>query len=89
MTTISANSEKCLQFNNPELAELFTKQYADDPLSYQSAMFSVLSGSGVLKKENPNVMALQFYAPIFMLLTLCDREPHRCSRAFGNVKCVG
>lgn len=65
------------QFNNPKLAELFTKQYADDPLSYQSAMFSVLSGSGVLKKENPNVMALQFYAPIFMLLTLCDREPHR------------
>ncbi len=65
------------QFNNPDLAELFTKQYADDPLSYQSAMFSVLSGSGVLKKENPNVMALQFYAPIFMLLTLCDREPHR------------
>lgn len=77
------------QFNNPELAELFTKQYADNPLSYQSAMFSVLSGSGVLKKGNPNVMALQFYAPIFMLLTLCDREPHRCSRAFGNVKCVG
>ncbi len=65
------------QFNNPALSELFTKQYADDPLSYQSAMFGMLSSSGVLKAENPNVMALQFYAPIFMILTICDRHPER------------
>ena len=65
------------QFNNSELAQLFTKQYADDPLSYQSALFSMLCLKGVLKEENPNVMALQFYAPIFVLLTLCDREPSR------------
>lgn len=65
------------QFNNKELAELFTKQYADEPLSYQSAMFAMLSANGVLKEQNPNVMALQFYAPIFMLLTTCDREPQR------------
>lgn len=65
------------QFNNSELAQLFTKQYADDPLSYQEALFSMLCLKGVLKEENPNVMALQFYAPIFMLLTLCDREPSR------------
>ena len=65
------------QFNNSELAQLFTKQYADDPLSYQEALFSMLCLKGVLKEENPNVMALQFYAPIFMLLTLCDRDPNR------------
>lgn len=65
------------QFHNKELAELFTKQYADDPLSYQSAMFAMLSANGVLKEQNPNVMALQFYAPIFMLLTMCDRDPQR------------
>ena len=65
------------QFNNSELAQLFTKQYADDPLSYQAALFSMLCLKGVLKEENPNVMALQFYAPIFMLLTLCDRDPNR------------
>lgn len=65
------------QFHNTELARLFSKQYADDPLSYQSAMFAMLSANGVLKQQNPNVMALQFYAPIFMLLTMCDREPQR------------
>lgn len=65
------------QFNNPELATLFAKQYADGPLSYQSSMFAMLCANGVLKEEKPNVMALQFYAPMFMILTMCDREPQR------------
>lgn len=65
------------QFNNPELAELFTKQYIDDSLKYQSGMFAVLCGKGVLKGDNPQIMALQFHAPIYMLLTMCDREPER------------
>jgi len=65
------------QFGNPELAELFTKQYYDDPLSYQSVMFAMLSANGVLKAENPDVMALQFYSPLFMIMTICDRHPER------------
>ena len=65
------------QFNNPELAEFFTKQYIDDSLKYQSAMFSILCENGVLKGDNPYIMALQFHSPIYMLLTMCDREPHR------------
>ena len=65
------------QFSNPELAELFTKQYAEYPLSYQSAMFATLSSKGILKDCDPKVTALQFYAPMYMLLTMCDREPQR------------
>ena len=65
------------QFHNSELAEMFTKQYADEPLNYQSAMFSMLCADGVLKEYNPDVMALQFYAPIYMILIMCDRQPQR------------
>ena len=65
------------QFQNSELAEIFTKQYADEPLNYQSAMFSMLCADGVLKEFNPDVMALQFYAPIYMILIMCDRQPQR------------
>lgn len=65
------------QFNNPELAELFTKQYIDDSLKYQSAMFVILCEKNVLKGADPYIMALQFHSPIYMLLTMCDREPHR------------
>lgn len=65
------------QFNNPELAELFSKQYFDDALKYQSALFEMLCKQGVLKDDNPYIMALQFYSPIYTLLTMCDRAPHR------------
>ncbi|MBP3650194.1 MAG: TetR/AcrR family transcriptional regulator [Clostridia bacterium] len=65
------------QFRDAELAQLFSRQYADDPLAYQSAMFATLIAGGVLIAQKPDVMALQFYAPIYMLLTLCDREPSR------------
>lgn len=65
------------QFRDQDLAQLFGRQYADDPLAYQALMFSMLGKNGVLKEQDPNVMALQFYAPIYMLLTMCDREPHR------------
>ena len=65
------------QFRDSELAHLLTKEYADDPLSYQSAMFSMLCEKGVLRKYDPDVMVLHFYAPIYFLLTVCDREPQR------------
>jgi len=65
------------QFHNPELAQLFSRQYIDDSLKYQSAMFAVLCKTGVLKDSDPYIMALQFHAPIYTLLTICDREPNR------------
>ena len=65
------------QYNNGELAALYTKQYVDDPLAYQGALFGMLAQEGLLLGEAPDVMALHFYAPIQLLLTLCDRQPER------------
>ncbi len=65
------------QYHNGELAQLFTRQYADEPLSYQAALFSMLCADGTLKTADTDVMALQFYAPINLMLSLCDRHPER------------
>ena len=65
------------QFHNSELADLYTKQYFDDPLKYQGDLFNVLVAKGKLVQVDANVLALQFYAPIYNLLTLCDRQPNR------------
>ena len=69
------------QFHNPELSQFYTQQYVDGPLSYQAMMFTVLTGEGILAGDDMNVMAIQFYAPIYMLLTLCDRHPEREAEA--------
>lgn len=69
------------QFHNTELSELYSRQYFDDPLKYQSGLFSLLIDKGILKGENANIMALHFYSPIYTLLTLCDRHPERENEA--------
>ena len=69
------------QFHNTELSELYSRQYFDDPLKYQSDLFSLLIGKGIFKGKNANIMALHFYSPIYTLLTLCDRHPDRESEA--------
>lgn len=65
------------QFSNPELAKLFSDQYINGPLTYQTGLFQMILMQGKMKKEEEGIMALQFYSPIYLLLTLCDREPHR------------
>lgn len=69
------------QFHNSELSELYSRQYFDDPLKYQSDLFALLIGRGIFKEENADIMALHFYSPIYTLLTLCDRHPDRENEA--------
>ena len=65
------------QFHDAELARIYSKLYVDDPLSYQGMLFGFMVTSGVLKTDNVQIMTLHFYAPIYYLLTICDREPGR------------
>ena len=74
------------QFHDKKLAAVYMKQYVDDPLSYQGMLFGLIVSSGVLQTENVEIMTLQFYAPIYMLLTICDREPQREAEALKTLK---
>ena len=65
------------QFSDKELAELFSNQYINEPLKYQTGLFQMIIMQGQMKGDDSNIMALQFYSPIYLLLTLCDREPQR------------
>ena len=65
------------QFQDKELAKVYSQQYFDMPLSYQGMLLGLLVSQGLLAAENVPVMTLHFYAPIYMLLTVCDREPER------------
>jgi len=65
------------QFHDKQLADVYMKQYVDDPLSYQGMLLGMIVSSGALQTDNVEIMTLHFYAPIYMLLTICDREPSR------------
>jgi len=65
------------QFHDKELAKVYSKLYVDDPLSYQGMLFGFMTSAGILKTENVEIMTMHFYAPIYYMLTICDREPDR------------
>lgn len=65
------------QFHDKELAKVYSKLYVDDPLSYQGMLLGLMVSAGVLKTDKVDIMTLHFYAPIYYLLTICDREPER------------
>lgn len=65
------------QFHNQELADVYVKQYIDEPLNYQAQLFELLSKAGILKEEDPQNMAMHFYGPMHLLLQLYDAQPSR------------
>ena len=53
------------------------EMYVDEPLRYQSALLGLVTAGGMLTTDNVDIMTLHFYSPIYMLLTMCDRDPSR------------
>lgn len=62
------------QFHNSTLAKQYTKLYVHDPLTYQSTLFAQFVKSGTFVEADSQVIATHFYAPMYMYITLCDRD---------------
>ena len=65
------------QFHHPDLAAAYMAHYVDAPLYYHGALLGMMAEQGVLHAENTETMTLQFYAPFYLLMTVCDRDPSR------------
>ena len=74
------------QFQNPELAELQTKQNYSDVMAYFAGLMKQLIRQGVLAEADPQIMAAQFCLPITVWINLCDREPNREREAMELVE---
>ena len=74
------------QFRDKELAQVYSRPYFDMPLSYQGMLLGMMAAQGLLTADNVPIMTLHFYAPIYMLLTVCDREPEREQEALKLIE---
>jgi AcrR family transcriptional regulator len=74
------------QYNNPALSAMNAKRFIDDSLSYQETLFGMMVKTGVFIKENPKVMALHFYSPMYLLMSLCDCHPDRENEALQMIE---
>ena len=65
------------QFQNPELAKLQTKQNYTDVIRYFTGLIQCMIRKGILRDDDPEIMASQLCLPISVWINLCDREPDR------------
>ena len=69
------------RYHNPELNTLFDNLFIDGAVKHEEKIFSDLIESKIIKKENPHIIALRFYTPIFYLLQKYDMHPDMVEEA--------
>lgn len=60
------------QYRNHEIAELYQKCLVSGPVSYIEDLFREMMERGIWDKSDPKQLALEFYAPFYLLLSISD-----------------
>ena len=61
------------QYRNAEIEELYSQCIVAGPVAYMEDLFRELIQKGVLKGENPRQLAVEYYAPLFLLISMFDK----------------
>lgn len=69
-----------------ELNKKFKDMFIEKTLSYQSEVFRKLINEGKVNGTNPDIMAIHFYSPIFMLFFRYDSEDDKIDEALNLIK---
>ena len=77
---IAARFRKILmieRYRNPELNRIYEELFARGAVEYEEKILAELINAGVLKQEEPHIIALRFYSPIYFLLQKYDMWPDK------------
>ena len=69
-----------------ELNRKFKDMFIEKTLSYQREVFRNLINEGKVNGTNPDIMAIHFYSPIFMLFFRYDSEDDKIDEALNLIK---
>ena len=56
------------QYNNRDFYELYRRLFTEEGIEYQKNLFAEMIRMGAFREGDPEVMAYNFYSPIFLLL---------------------
>ncbi|MDD6204416.1 MAG: TetR/AcrR family transcriptional regulator [Firmicutes bacterium] len=74
------------QFRSPRIARLATRHSTDGLCKLYGNIFKHMMNAGALKKDDPDMLALSFIAPVTLLIQMCDREPGREQEAMELIR---
>ena len=95
MVNITVHDEKIImtrkvltleQFRDDRARELATKHFLTGLTEIFTHIFAGMMDKGLLKKDDPAMLAFAYATPISALIHLCDREPEKTEEAIARVK---
>ena len=74
------------QFRDERARELATKHFLTGLTEMFTRIFTGMMEKGVLRKDDPKMLAFAYTAPISALIHLCDREPGKTEDALKQIE---
>ena len=74
------------QFRDDRARELATKHFLTGLEEMFTRIFTAMMDKGLLRRDDPAMLAFAYTAPISALVHLCDREPERTAEAMEQIE---
>ena len=95
MVSITIHDEKIImtrkvltleQFRDDRARDLATKHFLTGLTEMFTRIFTGMMDKGLLRKDDPEMLAFAYTAPISALIHLCDREPEKTADAIRKIE---
>ena len=74
------------QFRDDRARELATKHFLTGLTEMFTPVFAAMMDRALLRRDDPEMLAFAYTAPISALIHLCDREPDKVDEALAKVE---
>ncbi len=74
------------QFRDARARQLATKHFLTGLAEMFTPIFAGMMDKGLLRRDDPAMLAFAYTAPISALIHLCDREPERTDEALRQIE---
>ena len=74
------------QYRDPRARELATKHFLTGLTEMFTRIFTGMMDKGLLRRDDPRMLAFAYTAPISALIHLCDREPDKTGEAIAQIE---
>ena len=95
MTDLTIHDEKIIktrklltieQFRDERARDLATKHFLTGLRDMFTPVFQSMMDKGLIRKDDPAMLAFAYTAPISALIRLCDREPEKTDEAMDQIE---
>ena len=77
------------QFRDERARALASKHFLTGLKEMFTPIFAGMMDKGLLRRDDPAMLAFAYTAPISALIHLCDREPEKTEEAIGQIEAFG